>query len=227
MPSTPADQARPFAGRPRLSPSGLVGAAFVLVLRKAGVVSERFARIGLIVCRRSRSSSSPSLPTPARCRAARAPSPSTGSTASPTASRARSRSASCRVPSGRPSCSPPSTTRSRTPTRSTRVGPCRCAFRANGRSCSLMLRASRRSPSFEIRKHQPVYTAKTIDAVDVTADDLDAMREFLREIDQQHADRRGEGRDPGVQPAHRGHREQAARSHRGLPQDGGSSSASC
>lgn len=37
---------------------------------------------------------------------------------------------------------------------------------------------------FEIRKHQPVYDAKTIDAVDVTADDLDAMREFLREIDQ-------------------------------------------
>jgi hypothetical protein len=37
---------------------------------------------------------------------------------------------------------------------------------------------------FEIRKHQPIYTAKTIDAVDVTADDLDAMREFLREIDQ-------------------------------------------
>jgi chemotaxis protein histidine kinase CheA len=37
---------------------------------------------------------------------------------------------------------------------------------------------------FEIRKHQPIFTAKTIDAVDVTADDLDAMREFLREIDQ-------------------------------------------
>ncbi|MDB4934968.1 MAG: Endoglucanase, partial [Labilithrix sp.] len=37
---------------------------------------------------------------------------------------------------------------------------------------------------FEIRKHQPIYSAKTIDAVDVTADDLDAMREFLREIDQ-------------------------------------------
>ena len=37
---------------------------------------------------------------------------------------------------------------------------------------------------FEIRKHQPVYGVKTIDAVDVTADDLDAMREFLREIDQ-------------------------------------------
>jgi hypothetical protein len=37
---------------------------------------------------------------------------------------------------------------------------------------------------FEIRKHQPIYGVKTIDAVDVTADDLDAMREFLREIDQ-------------------------------------------
>lgn len=37
---------------------------------------------------------------------------------------------------------------------------------------------------FEVRKHQPVLTAKTIDAVDVTQDDLDAMREFLKEIDQ-------------------------------------------
>jgi hypothetical protein len=37
---------------------------------------------------------------------------------------------------------------------------------------------------FEIRRHQPIYGVKTIDAVDVTADDLDAMREFLREIDQ-------------------------------------------
>jgi hypothetical protein len=33
---------------------------------------------------------------------------------------------------------------------------------------------------FEIREHVPVTLAKTIDAVDVTADDLDAMREFLR-----------------------------------------------
>lgn len=37
---------------------------------------------------------------------------------------------------------------------------------------------------FEVRKHTPVLTAKTIDAVDVTQDDLDAMREFLREVDQ-------------------------------------------
>lgn len=37
---------------------------------------------------------------------------------------------------------------------------------------------------FEIRRHEPVVTAKTIDAIDVTEDDLDAMREFLREIDQ-------------------------------------------
>jgi hypothetical protein len=37
---------------------------------------------------------------------------------------------------------------------------------------------------FEIRHHAPVLTAHTIDAVDVTQDDLDAMREFLREIDQ-------------------------------------------
>ena len=38
--------------------------------------------------------------------------------------------------------------------------------------------------AFEVRKHQPVAIAKTIDAVDVTQDDLDAMRDFLREIDQ-------------------------------------------
>ncbi len=34
---------------------------------------------------------------------------------------------------------------------------------------------------FEVRVHVPVAVAKTIDAVDVTADDLDAMRDFLRE----------------------------------------------
>lgn len=33
---------------------------------------------------------------------------------------------------------------------------------------------------FEVRAHVPLTAAKTIDAVDVTADDLDAMREFLR-----------------------------------------------
>lgn len=37
---------------------------------------------------------------------------------------------------------------------------------------------------FEVRRHEPIANAKTIDAVDVTQDDLDAMREFLREIDQ-------------------------------------------
>jgi hypothetical protein len=37
---------------------------------------------------------------------------------------------------------------------------------------------------FEVREHVPILTAKTIEAVDVTADDLDAMREFLREQEQ-------------------------------------------
>jgi hypothetical protein len=37
---------------------------------------------------------------------------------------------------------------------------------------------------FEVREHKPVAMAATIDAVDVTQDDLDAMREFLREVDQ-------------------------------------------
>jgi len=37
---------------------------------------------------------------------------------------------------------------------------------------------------FEVRRHEPIASAKTIEAVDVTQDDLDAMREFLREIDQ-------------------------------------------
>ena len=35
---------------------------------------------------------------------------------------------------------------------------------------------------FEVRKHEPILSARTIDAVDVTADDLDAMREFLKEM---------------------------------------------
>jgi hypothetical protein len=35
---------------------------------------------------------------------------------------------------------------------------------------------------FEVRRHVPPSTAKTIDAVDVTADDLDAMREFLAQM---------------------------------------------
>jgi hypothetical protein len=34
---------------------------------------------------------------------------------------------------------------------------------------------------FEVRVHVPIAVARTIDAVDVTADDLDAMREFLRD----------------------------------------------
>jgi hypothetical protein len=37
---------------------------------------------------------------------------------------------------------------------------------------------------FEVRKHEVVVAAKTIDAVDVTADDLDAMRDFLKDIQQ-------------------------------------------
>ena len=37
---------------------------------------------------------------------------------------------------------------------------------------------------FEVRKHTPTTNARMIDAVDVTQDDLDAMREFLRDVDQ-------------------------------------------
>jgi hypothetical protein len=37
---------------------------------------------------------------------------------------------------------------------------------------------------FEVRTHKPVLAARTIDAVDVTADDLDAMRDFLKEVEQ-------------------------------------------
>jgi hypothetical protein len=36
---------------------------------------------------------------------------------------------------------------------------------------------------FEVRHHTTVVAAKTIDAVDVTADDLDAMRDFLKEVE--------------------------------------------
>lgn len=38
--------------------------------------------------------------------------------------------------------------------------------------------------AFELRTRTVVSAAKTIDAVDVTADDLDAMREFLRDVEQ-------------------------------------------
>ena len=37
---------------------------------------------------------------------------------------------------------------------------------------------------FEVRRHDPVISARQIDAVDVTPDDLDAMREFLREMER-------------------------------------------
>jgi len=37
---------------------------------------------------------------------------------------------------------------------------------------------------FEVRTREIIAQAKTIDAVEVTADDLDAMREFLRELEQ-------------------------------------------
>src|SRR5258706_10797586 len=35
---------------------------------------------------------------------------------------------------------------------------------------------------FEVRRHEPASHAQTIEAVDVTADDIDAMREFLEEM---------------------------------------------
>ncbi|HWL88515.1 MAG TPA: hypothetical protein VNO21_22080, partial [Polyangiaceae bacterium] len=38
---------------------------------------------------------------------------------------------------------------------------------------------------FEVRHHEPAMQSKTIDAVEVTADDLDAMREFLHQLEQQ------------------------------------------
>lgn len=37
---------------------------------------------------------------------------------------------------------------------------------------------------FEVRKHVPLTSATTIDPVDVTADDLDAMRDFLKDMQQ-------------------------------------------
>jgi hypothetical protein len=39
---------------------------------------------------------------------------------------------------------------------------------------------------FEVRDHVQTASQKTIDAVDVTADDLDAMREFLRDMEQKN-----------------------------------------
>ncbi len=37
---------------------------------------------------------------------------------------------------------------------------------------------------FEIRRHEIIVTADTIDPVDITADDLDAMRDFLKDLEQ-------------------------------------------
>ncbi len=37
---------------------------------------------------------------------------------------------------------------------------------------------------FEVRAHKPIAALRTIDAVDVTADDLDAMRDFLKDVQQ-------------------------------------------
>ena len=39
---------------------------------------------------------------------------------------------------------------------------------------------------FEVREHKPAISQKTIDPVDVTADDLDAMRDFLKEQEQKN-----------------------------------------
>jgi hypothetical protein len=38
---------------------------------------------------------------------------------------------------------------------------------------------------FEVRTREPIASAKTIDALEVTPDDLDAVREFLRDMEQQ------------------------------------------
>ena len=100
--------------------------------------------------------------------------------------------------------------------------PCRSvAPRDVGGRCRARARDDRDRASSRCARTQPVASAKTIDAVDVTPDDLDAMRDFLREIAAEGPERRDEGGDAGVQPAHRRHRQQAPRSHRGLPADGG------
>ena len=51
------------------------------------------------------------------------------------------------------------------------------AYVASGLAVLLVLVAL-----FEVRKHEPARLAETIDAVDVTADDIDAMKEFLKDL---------------------------------------------
>ena len=162
---------------------GLVAAAFVLVLRKAGVVSERFGRIGLIVAGMQIvvvALVAYTRPLPRRA----------GAVALDRFHGLADRLSSALSFGELPSAE-------RTPfmmaaiddavVHADKVDPRRAVpMRVPDEWPYLlvMLGMIAAISAFEIRKHQPVFAVKTIDAVDVTADDLDAMREFLREIDQ-------------------------------------------
>ena len=90
-------------------------------------------------------------------------------------------------------------------------------------------RASRRSRCCTCPPRPPVVVPqeKTIDAVAMQPRRRRALpRRRRSSSSRQGSEPRGEGGDREVQPAHRGHRQQAPRSHRGVPPHGGRSSAS-
>jgi hypothetical protein len=163
--------------------AGLVAAAVVLVLRKTGLVSERFGRVGLLVATVQIlvvAIVAYTRPLPRRA----------GAVALDRFHGLADRLSSALSFGELPGAE-------RTPfmlaaiddamAHADKVDPRRAVPMAAPREWPFlvaMIAGVAAISAFEIRRHQPVYTAKTIDAVDVTADDLDAMREFLREIDQ-------------------------------------------
>ena len=163
--------------------AGLVGAAVVLILRKTGLAPERFGRIALVVC------ASQVLVVAALGYTRKLPRRA-GAVALDRFHGLADRLSSALSFGELPGAE-------RTPfmqaaiddavAHADKVDPRRAVPMAVPREWPFLLAmivGVAAISVFEIRKHQPVYTAKTIDAVNVTADDLDAMREFLREIDQ-------------------------------------------
>ncbi len=65
-----------------------------------------------------------------------------------------------------------------------RAVPIRLARRGDASAALLLAIATVGIGLFEVRRHEVRVAARTIDAVDVTADDLDALRDFMKELEQ-------------------------------------------
>ena len=99
----------------------------------------------------------------------------------------------------------------------------RCASRAAARS-------GRRRPSpavlagvllFEVRRHVPVAHAKTIDPVEMAPDDLDDVKDFLKQVQQKDQSDETKAAIEEFNQLIDDIASQAPRPHRGLPPDGG------